>query len=164
MTGSLDDHGDMKSVELGMEYLRNRKPGDAPFCLYLPLTFPHCPYSAPQPYHDMYDPDDLPPLRPAETDGKPDYHEAIRRHRRLDECDEGLFRKINAVYLGMTTLMDDILGRFDGQRFADEPDALGSIPVEATVAGIEALASSDWVKAIIEDQPIQLTFDIPPTE
>jgi hypothetical protein len=60
--------------------------------------------------------------------------------------------------------LDDILHRFDGQRLADEPDALGSVPIEATVAGIEALASSDWVKAIIEDQPIQLVFDIPPTD
>ncbi len=57
--------------------------------------------------------------------------------------------------------LDDILKRFDGQRFADAPDALGSIPVETTVAGIETLASSDWVKAIVEDQPIQLTLDIP---
>ncbi|MGD9049423.1 MAG: hypothetical protein PVF77_15305 [Anaerolineae bacterium] len=60
--------------------------------------------------------------------------------------------------------LDDVLERFDGQRFADEPDALGSIPIETTVAGIETLASCDWVRAIIEDQPIQLTFDIPPTE
>ena len=60
--------------------------------------------------------------------------------------------------------LDDILDRFDGQRFAEEPDALGSVPIEATAAGIEALASSDWVKAIIEDQPIQLTFDIPPID
>jgi sorbitol-specific phosphotransferase system component IIA len=57
--------------------------------------------------------------------------------------------------------LDGILERFDGQRFADAPDALGSIPVETTVAGIETLASSDWVKAIVEDQPIQLTLDIP---
>lgn len=60
--------------------------------------------------------------------------------------------------------LDDILDRFDGQRFADEPDALGSIPIETTVAGIETLASFDWVKAIIEDQPVQLTFDIPSTK
>jgi hypothetical protein len=60
--------------------------------------------------------------------------------------------------------LDDVLDRFDGQRFADEPDALGSISIEATVAGIETLASFDWVKAIIEDQPIQLTFGIPSTE
>ena len=61
------------------------------------------------------------------------------------------------------TELDDILERFDGQRFADGPDVLGSIAVETTVAGIETLASSDWVKAIIEDQPIQLALELPPT-
>jgi hypothetical protein len=60
--------------------------------------------------------------------------------------------------------LDDILEGFDGQRFADGPDALGSIPVETTVAGIETLASADWVKTIIEDQPIQLTLDFPPAK
>jgi hypothetical protein len=60
--------------------------------------------------------------------------------------------------------IDKILKRTDGRRFADAPDALGSIPVEATPAGIRALASSKWVKAIIEDQPIQLTFKLPPTD
>lgn len=52
--------------------------------------------------------------------------------------------------------IDDILARFDGRRSADSPDALGSIPVETTKAGIKALASSRWVKAILEDQEIHL--------
>ena len=60
--------------------------------------------------------------------------------------------------------VDDILERFDGQRSADSPDALGSIPIETTAAGIKALASSEWVKALLEDQPIQLTLDTPPTK
>jgi hypothetical protein len=53
--------------------------------------------------------------------------------------------------------IDDILDRFEGKRLADSPDALGSVPVETTPAGIEALASSNWVKAILEDQSIHLT-------
>lgn len=60
--------------------------------------------------------------------------------------------------------IDEILEHTNGRRFADAPDALGSIPVESTPAGIQALASSEWVKAIIEDQPIQLTFNFPPTK
>jgi hypothetical protein len=52
--------------------------------------------------------------------------------------------------------VDDILSRFDGQRLADRPDVLGSIPVEATPAGIKALASSKWVTAVLEDQEIHL--------
>jgi hypothetical protein len=50
--------------------------------------------------------------------------------------------------------IDKILGRFNGQRLADSVDVLGSLPVEATAAGIMALADSTRVKAILEDQPV----------
>lgn len=52
--------------------------------------------------------------------------------------------------------IDTILERFSGRRLAHNPDALGSIPVETTAAGISALAESPYVKAILEDQPISL--------
>jgi len=52
--------------------------------------------------------------------------------------------------------IDGILERFDGKRLATNVDALGCIPVETTAAGITALAASDHVKAILEDQPISL--------
>ncbi len=107
--GTIDAHRDMARVRAGIEFLK--RPHDKPFVLYLPLGLPHCPYSVPQPYYDMYDPDKLPPLRPAATHGQPDFHELIRRYRRLDELDEGVFRKINAVYLGMISCVDEMLGR-----------------------------------------------------
>lgn len=102
-----ESHSDAALVRRGVEYLRGR-PRE-PFCLYLPLTFPHCPYSAPHPWHDRYDPADLPPLRPV-VDGKPDFHDLIRATRRLDRCEETLFAKINAVYLGMISFVDYLLG------------------------------------------------------
>ncbi len=51
--------------------------------------------------------------------------------------------------------IDRILERFGGKRLADV-NALGSIPVETTLAGISALAASDHVRTILEDQPISL--------
>jgi hypothetical protein len=51
--------------------------------------------------------------------------------------------------------IDGILERFDGKRSADV-NALGSIPAETTARGIAALAASEHVKAILEDQPISL--------
>ncbi|SRR5712692_7188798 len=51
--------------------------------------------------------------------------------------------------------IDGILARFDGRRLADV-NALGSISVETTARGIAALAASEHVKAILEDQPISL--------
>ncbi|MCC7491724.1 MAG: sulfatase-like hydrolase/transferase [Fimbriimonadaceae bacterium] len=99
---------DAAKVRRGIDFLR---AGPAqPFCLYLPLTYPHCPYAAPQPWHDRYDPATVPPLRPVCAD-KPDFHDLIRRTRRLDQCDDALLRQINAVYLGMTSFVDHWLGQ-----------------------------------------------------
>lgn len=55
------------------------------------------------------------------------------------------------------TDIDGILEQHDGRRLAKRPNALGSMPVETTAAGIKALASSRWVQAILEDQPVHLT-------
>jgi hypothetical protein len=52
--------------------------------------------------------------------------------------------------------IDDILKDFDGERLAAQIDALGSVPVETTPAGIAALAASKHVKTILEDQSISL--------
>ncbi len=112
--GDVEEHGDYANVQGAIDYLQDRAENegdDQPFFLYLPLVFPHCPYSAPQPWHDLIDPDDLPPLRPAGLPNRPDFHELIRSSRQLDQVDEALLRKIQAVYLGMTGFMDMLLGR-----------------------------------------------------
>lgn len=100
-------HQDYQRLSAGLEFLRG--PHDRPFCLYLPLTVPHCPYSAPAGYHELYDPDALPPLRPPAR-GKPSFHDGIRRTRRLDQLPERVFRQIRAIYLGMITYADFLLG------------------------------------------------------
>lgn len=50
--------------------------------------------------------------------------------------------------------LNTLLQHFDGHPLAIAPDALGSVPVELTVAGIAALAAVPWVKAVLEDQDI----------
>jgi len=52
--------------------------------------------------------------------------------------------------------LDRILERFNGKRLATSPDVLGCIPIETTADGINALAASEHVKTILEDQPISL--------
>lgn len=107
--GALEDQSDYANVQGAIDYLHSGPK--EPFAIYLPLSLPHCPYSAPQPWHDMIDPDDLPPLRPAGLPNKPDFHDLIRKTRRLDEVDEAILRKVQAVYLGMTAFLDHTLGR-----------------------------------------------------
>lgn len=118
--------GDFAQVDGAIEFLRGRPRN--PFVLYLPLTFPHCPYFAPGAWHDRIDPDTLPPLRPVVTAGKPDFHRRIRETRRLDRMDESVLRKINAVYLGMIGVIDTLLGQLldalDQSGLADDTAVL----------------------------------------
>ena len=107
--GNRYDHFDWTDVEAGIEFLHSRPA--KPFMLFLPLTKPHPEYSAPDGFHDMYDPESLPPLRPPDTRGKPGYFDGIRRTRNLDKLDEKFFRQVNAVYCGMITFTDWMFGR-----------------------------------------------------
>lgn len=50
--------------------------------------------------------------------------------------------------------IDEQLGYFGGQRLTKQSNALGYILVETTAAGIAAIADLDWVRAVMEDQPI----------
>ncbi|NOY82294.1 MAG: sulfatase-like hydrolase/transferase [Kiritimatiellaeota bacterium] len=101
--------GDFRCVQAAIDYLRAGPRG--PFALFLPIGLPHCPYVAPRPWHDLIDPESLPPLRPVEPSAKPDFHRLIREYRDLEVLDDAFFRKINAVYLGMISLVDHMLGR-----------------------------------------------------
>ena len=133
LEGGIESVGDFQHVDGAIDFLRARQRGDAtgaratngsgaagasdaagdgqkPFAIYLPLSFPHCPYHAPEPYHSMFNPDDVPPLRPADLPGKPDFHCLIRQTRRLDRLNETFFKQLHAVYQGMISVTDTLLG------------------------------------------------------
>lgn len=50
--------------------------------------------------------------------------------------------------------IDAILERYDGERLSETVNALGSVVIETTAAGIKALAASEHVKTILEDQSL----------
>jgi choline-sulfatase len=106
MPGDYTQHSDYQNLKAGMDFIRNRKQDDKPFILFLPLIFPHCPYTAHEPYYSMYGERDIMPLR-AICGNKPAYHSLIRRYRRLEESN---LQKIQAVYMGMTSFIDTLLG------------------------------------------------------
>lgn len=107
-----DEAGTETAVKIkqAIDFLRSPQAQESPFFVYLPTAMPHPPYAAPQPYHDLYDPDALPELRPAELEGKPSFYRLIREYRRLDRADDALLKKIQAVYLGMISHADHWLG------------------------------------------------------
>ena len=99
---------DVALVDSAARFIRSRP--SRPYALFVNSIFPHCPYYSPAEFFNRIDPASLPPLRPSGLPGKPDFHELIRRYRRLGELDEATLRKIRAVYYGMTEVADRCLG------------------------------------------------------
>jgi len=106
MEGTYRDHNDYHNLKAGMDFINKRKPGDKPFIIFLPLTFPHCPYTAHEPFYSMYDKNNISPLRPI-CEKKPLHHELIRQYRHLDRSN---MNKLQAVYMGMISFTDTLLG------------------------------------------------------
>jgi len=105
-----EEIADYVKVKSGIDFLHNRKDDDNPFFLFLPLLQPHPSYTTHPDFYDMYDPSDIPDLRPPDLDKKPDFYTFIRKYRRLDELSDDFFRKLNAAYLGMISFTDWLLG------------------------------------------------------
>lgn len=106
--GGIEDIADYKIVEKGIEFIRSWKPGDKPFMLFLPMLYPHCPYTAPESFYGMYL-DKLDQIDPRPVcEKKPAFHSLIRKYRNLDTADA---RKIQAVYASMVSYSDMLLGR-----------------------------------------------------
>ncbi|MCL2832307.1 MAG: sulfatase-like hydrolase/transferase [Treponema sp.] len=104
--GEYRDHSDYQNLKAGMDFIKSRKSGDKPFILFLPLTFPHCPYTAHEPFYSMYNESDIVPLKSI-CSNKPEYHTLIRSYRNLEKSN---LKKIQAVYMGMISFTDTLLG------------------------------------------------------
>jgi len=100
--------GDYANVQSAAEILK--RSSSKPFCIFLPLLYPHPPYSAPADFHDMYRPEQLPALRPANVARLPRFHAALRKKMRLDQLDDSVMRQVQAVYLGQVSYADWVLG------------------------------------------------------
>ena len=108
LPGSVEDHRDGQLVRAAQRFLREDPP--EPFCLFVTPGFPHPPYAAPEPYFSMYDPEEVGPPVHCEYGGMPDFMEKLSHYSGLDRVEEGLVRRIRALYCGMITMMDDLLG------------------------------------------------------
>ncbi|MGH9469820.1 MAG: sulfatase-like hydrolase/transferase, partial [Terriglobia bacterium] len=97
-SGDRRDTGDYVNVQAAIRILERREQ-DRPFCIFLPLSSPHPPYTAPEGFYDLYDPASVPTPRPAGLARKPNFYQGIRASYHLERLTERDFRKIHAVYL-----------------------------------------------------------------
>ncbi len=107
----LEELHDTRCVNKAVEAIRNYKEGDKPLFIFLPILNPHPPYTMTDHFYNMYKPEDLPPVLPWDLENKPQLYSLIRQYRELGDTDEMVFRKIHAVYLGMYSYVDMLLGR-----------------------------------------------------
>ena len=108
--GPAGDRRETRDYQGVQEAIKVLERSDKPFCIYLPLAYAHPPFSAPKDFHDMYKPADVPALRPPDLPNKPNFFEAIRRTRRLNQLKDSDFRTMQAVHLGMISYSDWLLG------------------------------------------------------
>ena len=110
--GALDEPPvdfDEATVRTAIDWLSDGLP--EPWCLFIPLMYPHPPFTASEPWFSMHDRADVP--LPAQTDltTRPRFMQAIHDRYGLGRLDDDDWREIVATYYGMTSRVDDQLGR-----------------------------------------------------
>lgn len=84
--------------------------GAQPFCLFLPLEYPHPPFAVEDPWFSMIDRDALPAPIPRPEDWGPSIRKIIAEKQGLEEWSESRFRELKATYYAMCSRVDHQLG------------------------------------------------------
>ena len=94
-----------------LDFIR-KYDGEQPFVLYLPLTFPHPPYCAEEPYYSSIDRDAIPERFPAPPNwtGKPSLLKGIAERQQLHGWTEERWRELRATYYAMCARVDHQAG------------------------------------------------------
>ena len=131
----LEGMNDTRCAMAAVDAIESWREGDKPLFIFLPTFYPHAPYTVPKRFYEMYDPETL-PILPPDLQGKPELQSLIRQYRELGDTDEMVFKKIHAVYLGMVSYADMLLG-----RVLDALDRTGLAANTTVIAGSD---HGDW--------------------
>jgi len=103
---------DEATVRTAQRWLREAAPDGQPWALWVPLIFPHPPFTVEEPWFSLHDRRDMPlPLAPAGASGKPGFMAEYRDVYGWDDLTDDDLREIVATYYGMVSRVDDQLGR-----------------------------------------------------
>jgi iduronate 2-sulfatase len=118
LPGNGENHGDFKCASQAIEYLRGRKPGDAPFFIGCGFVKPHSPPTAPQKFYDLYDLDKI--KLPVNFEPRPTVPEGFPklsiRARNADlfigrDATPAEAKQITRAYLASMSFVDANVGR-----------------------------------------------------
>ena len=104
--------GDWAMIEGAIEFIQNA-PEDQPFCIFLPLLFPHPPFGVEDPWYSQIDREEIPARipTPKNWDDLPSMLQAIYDRQQIQDWDEERFTELIATYYGMCARVDDQFGR-----------------------------------------------------
>jgi arylsulfatase A-like enzyme len=115
---------DENRADQAMLYLREVRDRSKPFFLQLNLGKPHPPYAIHEPWYSMYDRKGIQAFPYALPENAALPLRAMREHRLGFDVPEDSLREIQAVYYGMVSFIDDLVGQvircLDEQGLADD--------------------------------------------
>jgi arylsulfatase A-like enzyme len=99
---------DAATVATAVDWLTEGLP--EPWCLFVPLIFPHPPFTVERRWYERYEHVDVPVPLPARFDGKPGFYRAIHQRYGLDRLSPDDWAEIIRTYYAMVTRVDSQLG------------------------------------------------------
>jgi arylsulfatase A-like enzyme len=112
---------DWYNIDGALDVIRN-PPKDKPFCIYLPLLYPHPPYAVEDPWFSMIDRSKLPPRvkPPSDWAGWPAMFGGLYEGLGMKGWKEDRWDELRATYYGMCARVDHQFGLIvDALRQAD---------------------------------------------
>jgi arylsulfatase A-like enzyme len=102
---------DEATIRTAERWLVEGAPTHSPWVLWVPLMFPHPPFTVEEPWFSLHDRDRMPDPIPAAAAGKPAFMAAYREAYEWSELNLDDMHEITATYYGMVSRVDDQLGR-----------------------------------------------------
>ena len=86
----------------------NDHSDNKPFCIYLPLNYPHPPYKVEEPWYSCIDRDELPDRisSPESWKNKPSFLKSLYELQGVQDWTEEKWNELRATYLGMCSRVD----------------------------------------------------------
>ncbi|MHB9133827.1 MAG: sulfatase-like hydrolase/transferase [Armatimonadota bacterium] len=113
-TGDDDLHfdNDWHNVFGALDVINASAANRQPFCLYLPLEYPHPPYGVEDPWFSMIDREKLPPCvpTPENWDGKPSLIKGLYERYGMERWTEDRWTELRATFYGMCARLDHQFG------------------------------------------------------
>lgn len=110
-------------AEQAIDFLTNRRDRDRPFFLEVNIEKPHPKYAVEEPWFSMYDRDAIRAFPHDLPHGAPLPLVKQREVRTGRDADDNILREVQAVYYGMISKVDHLMGRMLGT--VEEEDLLG---------------------------------------